>query len=180
MPIGTDVLSKSLAVEDNNSSPDKHWFSIKDGNGNLAGIIGLEKISWVNRDAIVPMFMSKAFRGKGIGIRSVALLMDVAFRQLSLQQLTSYLRADNVASRSLTERAGFQQEGRIRQAWFSDGEHHDMLVVGILRHEWFARREVLARELHPRTVVTFGGDLSGDWSWPRATDRVQLPNASTA
>jgi RimJ/RimL family protein N-acetyltransferase len=180
MPIGPDMLRSGLVSADEKGVPDKHWFSIKHRDKKLVGMIGLEKLSLVNRDGVVPMFVSKPFRGRGIGIRSLALLMDVAFRQFGLQRLTSYLRADNEASRALTERAGFRQEGRLRQAWFSDGRHHDMLVIGILRQEWLERRAALADELDPRTVVTFGGDISGEWSWPRVRDRAEVADAARA
>ena len=51
----------------------------------------------------------------------------------------------------------------MRQAWFADGQFHDMVVVGMLQQDWIARREVLAQELGTQTVVSF--DASG-WSWP--------------
>ena len=46
-----------------------------------------------------------------------------------LNRITSYYHADNEGSRKLTERVGFEVEGRMRQAWFSGGLYADMVVV---------------------------------------------------
>ncbi|MCZ6592681.1 MAG: GNAT family protein [Alphaproteobacteria bacterium] len=149
----------------------KYWFAIDDKENQTIGIIGLESVSLINGDAVLPVCMAKAARNKGIGIRSAALMLDIAFQQLGLNRLTSYYRADNDVTRYLTERAGFRQEGCMRQAWFAGGRHVDMIIVGILRQEWMERRKTLAEELDPKTVVTFGRHSSGTWSWPPVDDR---------
>ncbi len=148
-----------------NASKDccKCWFAIESDSGDLVGMTGLEAISSVNRDAVVPVFVDKSIRRHGVAVRSVALMLDFAFRQLGLNRITSYYRADNHSSRDLIQRIGCEIEGTMRQAWFADGQFHDMVVVGMLKQDWIARREVLAQELGTQTVVSF--DASG-WSWP--------------
>ncbi len=148
-----------------NASKDccKCWFAIESDSGDLVGMTGLEAISSVNRDAVVPVFVDKSIRRHGVAVRSVALMLDFAFRQLGLNRITSYYRADNHSSRDLIQRIGCEIEGTMRQAWFADGQFHDMVVVGMLQQDWIARREVLAQELGTQTVVSF--DASG-WSWP--------------
>ena len=177
VPMSDDALRNAWLGPDEGSSQDRYWFSVTSEDDRLVAVVGLEKVSFINRDAVVPMFVEKAFRRRGIGVRCLSLVMDVAFRQLGLQRLTSYLREDNDASRSLTERVGFQREGCMRQAWFSGGQHLDMLVVGVLRQEWMERRKVLAEELDPRTIVMFGGDTSGRWSWPPVKQQGKLRDA---
>jgi len=144
----------------------KCWFAITSAAREVVGIIGLEGISSINRDAVIPLYVDKPMRKKGIGIRAAALLLDFAFRQLGLQRVTSYYRADNLGSQCLTRQAGFKIEGTMRQSWFADGTFHDMIVVGILQDEWMARREALAAELGSETVIAFGGAASSRWSWP--------------
>ncbi len=141
----------------------KCWFAIESDTGDLVGMTGLEAISSINRDAVVPVFVDKSIRRHGVAVRAVALMLDFAFRQLGLNRITSYYRADNHSSRDLIQRIGCEIEGTMRQAWFADGQFHDMVVVGMLQQDWIVRREVLAQELDPQTVVSF--DASG-WSWP--------------
>lgn len=145
----------------------KCWFAIDDAASDMVGIVGLESISAVNRDAVIPLYVAKSVRRRGVGIRAVALILDLGFRQLGLNRVTSYYRADNEASRSLTTRTGFTIEGCMREAWFHDGRHVDMVVVGLLKSEWMDRRAALAAELGPETTVTFGRNASSGWSWPR-------------
>jgi len=144
----------------------KCWFVVETESGELLGLSGLEAISPINRDAVVAMFVEKSARRLGLAIRATALVIDFAFRQMGLNRLTSYYRADNHISRDLVARLGCKVEGTMRQAWFADGEFHDMVVVGVLKQDWIERRPLLAQELCPDTVVTFGSDISTHWSWP--------------
>ncbi len=144
----------------------KCWFVIEDDAGQSVGVSGLEAISSINRDAVIPLFVDKSVRRSGVGIRAGALTLDFAFRQLGLHRITSYYRDDNLSTRDLVNRLGFKVEGTMRQAWFTDGRYHDMVVVGILQQEWMARRADLARDLSPDTCVTFGGAASDKWCWP--------------
>ncbi|HUF87932.1 MAG TPA: GNAT family protein [Thermohalobaculum sp.] len=169
VPLSRQAAEKSWAESlGNDDRSGKSWFAITCEQDIPIGIIGLESVSVVNGDAVVPMCIERAVRNKGVGIRALALVLDIAFRQLGLSRVTSYYRADNEASRALTGRAGFSEEGCVRQAWFSGGERHDMIVIGLLRQEWLERRKTLAQELEHDTVVTFGRDTSGRWSWPPA------------
>ena len=142
------------------------WFAIAADGGELAGIAGLEAISPVNRDAVIALFIGKERRRQGIGIRSMALVLDFAFRQLGLNRVTSYYREDNTRTRNLTEQLGFETEGRMRRAWFAEGQCFDMVAVGILREEWDAHREGLARKLKADLVVCFGSEETPGWVWP--------------
>ncbi|WP_281995091.1 GNAT family N-acetyltransferase [Ruegeria faecimaris] len=142
------------------------WFVVENSAGKLVGMSGLEGISPINRDAVVAMFVDHSVRRHGVGIRATALVADFAFRQLGLNRLTSYYRADNVSSRDLVARLGCQIEGSMRQAWFADGQFHDMVVVGLLSSGWFENRNSLAKELGGETIVKLGNNASDCWCWP--------------
>ena len=149
----------------------KCWFVIEAEDGELLGISGLEAISPINRDAVIAVFVNKSARRMGLAIRATALLADFAFRQLGLNRITSYYRHDNHISRDLVTRLGCQVEGTMRQAWFTDGAFHDMVVVGVLREEWLIRRTILAQELDSNTIITFGSSGCPSWSWPPQVDK---------
>ena len=46
----------------------------------------------------------------------------------------------NERSMALAEKAGFQREGVFRERLQRDGKRYDMLLYGLLRREWEARR----------------------------------------
>ena len=142
------------------------WFAIEDGTGELCGIAGLENISPVNRDAVIAVFIGEGSRRQGIAIRAVGLLLDFAFRQIGLNRVTSFYRADNTRSMNLTARAGFTAEGRMREAWFAEGRYFDMIAVGLLQEDWSVSRMVLGQELDPRVRCGFGSAAVPEWIWP--------------
>ncbi|AHD02270.1 GNAT family N-acetyltransferase [Leisingera methylohalidivorans] len=144
----------------------KCWFAIVTETDALCGIAGLENISMVNRDAIIALFIEQSRRRQGIGIRALALLLDFAFRQIGLNRITSYYRADNTRSEELTTRAGFATEGRMRAAWYAEGRYFDMITVGLLREEWEASRRVLAQALDASAQASFHGAEITGWAWP--------------
>jgi len=43
------------------------------------------------------------------------------------------------------QKAGFQQEGVLRQACYRDGAFHDKIVMAILRPEWEEQRTSLEK-----------------------------------
>ena len=155
-----------------------YWFAVDDAAGEVVGISGLQDVNYVHGDAVFPIFMVESLRLKGIGTRVGATMLDLAFSHLRLRRVTSYCRGDNHVSRRMTESLGFREEGRLREAWYADGCHYDISVIGILAKEWLIRREELTRRLSKDVLVSLGRAPSGTWSWPPATaDRLE-PAAS--
>jgi len=145
---------------------DSYWFAIDDGAGQIVGLAGLQAINYIHGDAILPIYISKPARRRGVGVRSAGILLDLGFHQLRLTRITSYYRADNAASRQLIEICGFREEGRIRKGWFTRGRHVDVVVVGILASEWRARRRGVQERMQADTVLCFGCEADRGWPWP--------------
>ena len=167
IPLGLEASEKTWSdALGNDGKNGKYWFAIDDAETNTIGIVGLESHSVINGDAVISLYIAKPERRQGVGVRTIALLSDVAFKQLGLNRITSYYHADNEGSRKLTARLGFEVEGRMRQAWFRGGQRADMVVVGLLKQDWFERRTALTSELDTDTIVSFGVIASPVWSWP--------------
>jgi len=49
--------------------------------------------------------------------------------------------ADNVRAVRSYEHAGFVLEGRLREANYKHGKYEDVLLMGVLRSEWNARKK---------------------------------------
>ena len=167
IPLSLEASEKTWSdALGNDAKNGKYWFAIDDAETNTIGIVGLESHSVINGDAVISLYIAGPERKRGVGVRTIALLLDVAFKQLGLNRITSYYHAENVGSRKLTERVGFEVEGCIRQAWFCGGHRADMVVVGLLKQDWVERRAALASELDADTIVSFGAIASPVWSWP--------------
>lgn len=144
-----------------------YLFSLHGDDGNAVGHTGLQDINHPHGNAVVFVFVRKDMRRRGLALRSLALMLDLAFFQLRLHRMTTYVHSNNYPSVALIERLGFLDEGCMREGCFFDGKFHDVKVVGMLTDEWRSVRGPLNAALDSRTLVTLGRDAAGAWGWPR-------------
>jgi RimJ/RimL family protein N-acetyltransferase len=79
-------------------------------------------------------------RRQGFGSEAVSLLLRFYFGELRYRKCDTSIYSFNEPSLRMHERLGFQVEGRIRDAIFTGGQHHDEIVVGITAEEFFSTR----------------------------------------
>ena len=144
------------------------WFMVESDSGEVVGMTGLDALNLLHGSAILPVFVAKPWRGSGIGIRMVCMILDLAFKQMRLHRVATVFRADNEASRVIAERCGFTQEGVSRQAWFNQGIYFDLVNVGILADEWQKTRLELAAALDSAVTLELGPRPTNTWIWPSA------------
>lgn len=67
-------------------------------------------------------------------------LIDFAFRDLGARRLWLDASSENPRAQAAYLRAGFTQEGRLRQHWYRPalGRTVDLMLYGMLRDEWQA------------------------------------------
>ena len=103
----------------------------------LVGNISLHNIEQINRCAEVGLFIGdKEYWNQGYGREAMRLMLRHAFDHLNLNRV--YLRVYETNPRGIRsyERAGFVQEGRLRQAQYFNGIFVDVLIMSVLRSEW--------------------------------------------
>lgn len=76
--------------------------------------------------------------GQGLGADALETILDACFNGWNLHRVWLRSEAWNVRAHRLYTRAGFRQEGVLRQAAFLDGRYEDVLVFGLLAAEWAA------------------------------------------
>lgn len=86
--------------------------------------------------AEVGFLLASAFQGQGYGIESLRALCEAAFSLPNFRKLTATVTAGNLASKALLEKAGFVQEGTLRQSYFLHGRWQDDWVFGLLKAEF--------------------------------------------
>ena len=142
------------------------WFMVESENNEAVGMTGLESLNSLHGSAILPVFIAEQWRGFGIGLRMVCMILDLAFRQLRLHRVATVFRSDNEGSRVIAKRCGFTQEGISREAWFNHGRHLDLVNVGLLADEWEKTRLELMAELDPAVTLELGPRPTDAWKWP--------------
>jgi RimJ/RimL family protein N-acetyltransferase len=118
---------------------------VKEGD-RLIGSTSLHRIDYRNGNAMFGILIgAKEEWGKGYGTEVTRLMVRYGFEVLNLHRIYLYVYAHNLAGISAYTRAGFQQEGVLREHYYRDGRYYDVILMGILRQEWQEER-ILAGE----------------------------------
>ncbi len=107
----------------------------------LIGTTGLHRIDWKNRNCLFGILIGdKTEWGKGYGAETTHLMVSYAFETLGMHRVWLHVYEYNHRGIRAYEKAGFVREGVLRQARYHNGEFYDVIVMGLLRSEWEARR----------------------------------------
>jgi RimJ/RimL family protein N-acetyltransferase len=125
-----DPNEKPLAVE------------VRDGEGwKLIGNCGMFGIEWTNRSAELGILIGdKSVWDKGYGTETMILLLRHGFETLNLNRLFLHVYASNARAIRSYVKAGFVEEGRLREALYKNGRYDDIIVMSVLRSEWESRK----------------------------------------
>jgi diamine N-acetyltransferase len=103
-------------------------------------------IDWTSRAAEFGIMIGdKSVWDQGYGTETVRLLLRHGFATLNLNRIVLRVFDDNPRAIRAYEKAGFTQEGTLRQAAYKNGAYHDLHVMSVLRSEW----EKHSRASHP-------------------------------
>ncbi len=167
VPVNVQSLEKAWHHNLSQTEPQTSYiFFIVSKSSEPIGYVGLQDINYAHGNSVVFIYVRKDKRYCGIGLRSVALMLDLAYDQLRLHRGTTYVYTHNTPSVALLQRCGFIDEGRMREACFVDGKHNDVRIVGILAKEWHALRESLSDSLSRQMIVSIGNNVDNRWNWP--------------
>jgi diamine N-acetyltransferase len=101
------------------------------------GSLALTHIDWKNRNAGFGISISeKEYWGQGHGTEAARVCLRFAFGELNLKRVYLDVYAYNERAIRSYEKVGFKHEGTRRQAFFRDGQYHDVHLMGILREEF--------------------------------------------
>jgi RimJ/RimL family protein N-acetyltransferase len=117
------------------------------GGDSLLGLIDFDGIEWTHGAAYVGIVIGdRCHWGQGYGTEAMGLALRYAFQELNLHRLSATVFDYNPRSIALFESAGFTREGVFREFVLRDGRRHDMLLFGLLRHEWEARSGLTSQD----------------------------------
>lgn len=85
--------------------------------------------------------------GRGYAEEALRLLFRYMFGELRMHKAHAYVYAFNERSQAMHRKLGMVEEGRLREAQFTDGKFWDILVYGLTEEEFFEAER--AREGKP-------------------------------
>jgi ribosomal-protein-serine acetyltransferase len=102
----------------------------------VVGVAGYNSIDWSNKIAYIGYWLGAEYQGNGIMTRVAKALTDYAFKELHVNKVEIRAAVDNHKSRSIPERLGYVEEGKIRSSEWLYDHYVDHVVYGILAKEW--------------------------------------------
>ena len=103
----------------------------------LIGTTGLHRVNAINRSAEFGINLGDlAYQNKGYGTEAARLMVRYGFEELNLNRIGLSVFANNPRAIRCYQKAGFVQEGCLRQALYRNGQFHDEYRFAILRDEW--------------------------------------------
>ncbi len=103
----------------------------------LVGTVGLEHINWVERSAVLGIFIGDDdFRSNGYGTEAIRLLLEYGFKYLNLHSIRLDLLSVNERAHKCYLKCGFKDSGKSREEIFLNGKYYDKLHMDILENEF--------------------------------------------
>ncbi|MEM8983868.1 MAG: GNAT family protein [Pseudomonadota bacterium] len=85
-------------------------------------------------------YIGTRYAGQGFATEAAAAMVDYGFDALAMCRLHAEYLDRNPESGRVLEKLGFQREGVLRAAAYKYGYGEDLVIAGLLRHEWLDRR----------------------------------------
>ena len=118
--------------------PDVQYRMIVNATGTTVGFAILRGIASPHRNIELKRVVIGS-PGTGLGQRALRAIMDHVFQSLSAHRLWLDVFETNARALHVYRKAGFQQEGVLREAIYRDGEFHTLLLLSILDREYLSQ-----------------------------------------
>lgn len=107
-------------------------------NSKTIGMVMLEKLDWKNRTASIGCKISSLStdRIKNDTLDAVKGILKYAFDELGMNCIYGEILEDNIFSRKLCKRAGFIEEGILRNRIYKNGKFKNLVSVSIIKEEF--------------------------------------------
>lgn len=113
---------------------------VPDGEEGIVGVISLQSIDWINRNAEISMVIGEAkYRQLVYAQEALKLMIEHAFYTLNLHKVrVGYLESLRDWGVFMKRRFGFQDEGCRREHVYKHSRYIDVYRLGLLRSEYKA------------------------------------------
>ncbi|MCH8065015.1 MAG: GNAT family N-acetyltransferase [Chloroflexi bacterium] len=84
------------------------------------------------------MIGDKDYWSNGYGTDAVVTILRFAFHEMNLNRVWLHAFDFNERAQACYRKCGFQEEGRLREHYYTEGRYCDSVVMAVLRHEFEA------------------------------------------
>ena len=105
--------------------------------GQLVGMASLTRIDHIHRNAEFNFMVGeREARNRGVGTAAARAMVRHGLFDVNLHRIYTSILRDNTRSIRVCQKAGFREEGTIREGAYKNGRYHDLILMGVLKSEW--------------------------------------------
>lgn len=105
--------------------------------GEAIGMSSITNLDFKNSTATINIkIKGEQNKGKGIGSKTIRLLIKYCFEELNLNSLMANILEYNTSSYKMFEKFGFKRDGILRSRIYKNGKYHNVLSYSLLRNEY--------------------------------------------
>ncbi|MFB6213636.1 MAG: GNAT family N-acetyltransferase [Candidatus Nanohaloarchaea archaeon] len=135
-PKPANLKEQENYVEEISEDEDAAYFLIE-YEGEKAGTISIHGLENDYRRGEFGISIHPDFHNKGIGTKSVQMIVQYAFDTLNVHKVRGGYLEHNPPSKRIMEKAGMQEEGQERHYKYVDGEWKNVTWMSILEDEYY-------------------------------------------
>ncbi|MFC4526733.1 GNAT family N-acetyltransferase [Dyella halodurans] len=120
-------------------NPGTRWGIQQKDDHRFLGSCGLFKWNRSWKSCVIGYELASLVRGQGFMFEALSTILEWGFENMGLNRVEAQVHPDNLASIKLLSKLGFVQEGRMREAGFWLGSHHDLQQFALLRRDFLIR-----------------------------------------
>ena len=102
---------------------------------NWIGVISINRFDILNQHAYLGIYVNPELQGQGFGKKLIDLLTNKIFKEARLHSLKLEVISNNISAINLYKKAGFKEEGRLREFVLKEKKWHDVLIMGVTKNE---------------------------------------------
>lgn len=118
---------------------DNYRLAIASVEGQMVGTMNVHGADRRNGTFEYGISVGLEYQRRGYAGDAIKVLLRFFFDELGYQKCNAVVYAFNEPSLRLHEELGFQREGLLRRHVYSNGEHHDAILYGITREEFWEK-----------------------------------------
>jgi [ribosomal protein S5]-alanine N-acetyltransferase len=112
------------------------WDLIEKGSQRVIGNCGFHNWYVEHERAEIGYLLYESFRGKGFMLEAIKSIVEYGFNKMGLNRIEAFISPHNLPSKKIIEKAGFTQEGVLREHYKWENKIYDSVVFSLLKSEY--------------------------------------------
>ncbi|GAB3136067.1 spermidine N1-acetyltransferase [Tsukamurella serpentis] len=131
-----DALAELEDIYQRHIHDDRERRFVIEADGQPVGLVELVEINFIHRNCEFQIIVTQASQGRGYAGIATRKALDHAFRILNLHKVYLYVDVANERAAHIYRKAGFVQEGLLREEFFANGGYRDASLMAIFQRDF--------------------------------------------